>query len=793
MKTFAFGDGIAITCPDCAAVSLSMEHLPENALRTTEANRILPYASFACALSLMLDQQQSDAPRELHVNLHVDLSPNEDAVLCCSTEDATFWEYPLEYQLCNDLNRPRHAADCLQTALFRIALPGKGAAGTISHLFVYRFRPKPEEAVPPDESSISFEKQLPETTPSEFPDWPEFDIELSAEDAYLGRSSFDSLREYRSVSADPGFDLSGNCRSYADSFGESSGFQEACSCAEVPPDEPETAPDLAAPPMPAPPPPAPDFAESPTPTPASPAPEAREPRARKSGKGTVVANLHAEMDDEVLLNHAATLSVLISREKIEREQGSASVTGQGAFAAGRKLIVELLVQSKFVFIGNDTGRREIDLPKPGNPLELLFDLKATEAGESSIIIIARQEQQPIVRLELRPVVITAKTRPATKTGASQNAETPPPLPKPLHQLWIREIRTESGLCYDFQINSPSLRIQQFSVTPPFKGDREAYVRNLYKLIEEKWVASADDRSNFIAELRAFGADLFAELFPEQLRAVLWEFRDRFDGIQVISSEPFIPWELVHLCDPATPGMPEKEYFLGQLGMTRWLLGAGRNGWPPESIAIRKEGARYVIPDYHVSAWTLPQASLEARFLADRFQATPVPPEPGAVRQLLEKPGSFDLLHFAGHGQADPDSIGHAALLLNGNPETSPYEPKRFSETLAARFSRLATEDGNRPLITVNACQTGRSGYKLTGIGGFANAFLAAGAGAFIGALWSVGDAPARTFTETLYAAMLEGATLSEAAIQARAASRVAGDATWIAYVVYGHPNLRLER
>jgi len=80
------------------------------------------------------------------------------------------------------------------------------------------------------------------------------------------------------------------------------------------------------------------------------------------------------------------------------------------------------------------------------------------------------------------------------------------------------------------------------------------------------------------------------------------------------------------------------------------------------------------------------------------------------------------------------------------------------------------------------------GYKLTGIGGFARAFLRRGAGAFIGTLWSVGDSPAREFTEEFYLRLKSGNMIAEAAGKAR----TEGDATWLVYVVYGHPHAKLS-
>ncbi len=92
------------------------------------------------------------------------------------------------------------------------------------------------------------------------------------------------------------------------------------------------------------------------------------------------------------------------------------------------------------------------------------------------------------------------------------------------------------------------------------------------------------------------------------------------------------------------------------------------------------------------------------------------------------------------------------------------------------------------MVVLNACQAGRAGYRLSGTGGFARAFLTGKAGVFVGALWSVGDQPARSFTEQLYKQLLAGDRLAEAAIAARESARNAGEATWLAYVIYGHPH-----
>jgi CHAT domain-containing protein len=77
--------------------------------------------------------------------------------------------------------------------------------------------------------------------------------------------------------------------------------------------------------------------------------------------------------------------------------------------------------------------------------------------------------------------------------------------------------------------------------------------------------------------------------------------------------------------------------------------------------------------------------------------------------------------------------------------------------------------------------------SLTGIGGWAKRFLEAGAGAFIGAYWSVYDEPAEKFTEAFYPLLLGGTPIGEAVKSARAAIKPLGDPTWLAYTIFADP------
>jgi CHAT domain-containing protein len=127
--------------------------------------------------------------------------------------------------------------------------------------------------------------------------------------------------------------------------------------------------------------------------------------------------------------------------------------------------------------------------------------------------------------------------------------------------------------------------------------------------------------------------------------------------------------------------------------------------------------------------------------------------------------------------------------MTGHCEDNRYVEDVLEVLSVENYAELTGPDGNRPLIFLNACQAGRGGYKLTGTGGFAQAFLNRGAGGFVGALWSVGDSPALTFAEEFYTALRSGnKNFSEAAIEARKAAKVQNDPTWLSYTVYGHPH-----
>lgn len=95
---------------------------------------------------------------------------------------------------------------------------------------------------------------------------------------------------------------------------------------------------------------------------------------------------------------------------------------------------------------------------------------------------------------------------------------------------------------------------------------------------------------------------------------------------------------------------------------------------------------------------------------------------------------------------------------------------------------------------MNACGSAGEAANYTQLVGWADSFLSAGAGAYVGSLWEVRDSSASTFAEAFYTQILAGSTLGDAMVKARKAIQdIPGDPTWLAYSLYGNPNARVMK
>lgn len=504
------------------------------------------------------------------------------------------------------------------------------------------------------------------------------------------------------------------------------------------------------------------------------------PPSRMAGKGAakeaVQCFFGAEMPESAPLNSTVYLTVTVSREEIELAAGMTGKTDASSVSVGEPIEIEIHAKGNCEVLGET--RVEIEVPNSGKPETLDFRIKGKAPGPAEIWVDARQGARRLTRMVIQPVFINDGVLRAS--SVIDTFKTDPPMV----QLRIFEnanSRTDP-FSLRFVMESRDLNIQISEETQRFHEPREPYIRSLYEKLEGEWGKNLTDFDLFMRGLRTIGGELYNTLVPEPVRKKIWEHRLEIGSIEIISHEPFIPWEVLHVVEPEKKLPPGGNMFLAELGVVRWV---NNLGWPPARLKVRNNMARHVIPNYENQNLRLTGAQDERNLLQFLFDSKEVHAKSDAIIELISSEGKFDLLHFACHGHASEDQIWDSSLLMADARDV-------LNVLDVSQYADLSNGDGTKPIVFLNACQVGKVGRTLAGTGGMAEAFVKAGAGMFVGALWSVGDKTALSFAESFYKDLMNGATVVQATREARKAAKDAREPTWLAYTVYGHPYARVE-
>ena len=498
------------------------------------------------------------------------------------------------------------------------------------------------------------------------------------------------------------------------------------------------------------------------------------------------ATVAAEMPATVVTREPFEVRVLLSRKDIRANEGTVHAAAHVAVQAERPVSVQVVGKSNAEVVGADAD--VLGLPLGGGESSVSFSVRALATGPVVVHAVVRQGWVPTATLSLEASSVTRAALGAPEPPARAEIHTGIDAPEldglPCLDI-IESARPDGSVVYKYAVRiEPDGQPVAFQSLPIV--DR---ARTMAAFLDEVQALVGADltEAQLLRRLQDLGTRLYDLLLPEEMQSYLWEHRDEIRDLIVYADEPYVPWELVHLKPPTGPRQREPR-FLAQGGLVRWRLGS----FPPKELRVREGRARTLIPDYRDPQFALSEPVHEARYLEERFGAKPVRATPTGVVQLL-RGGRFDLLHFSGHGAADVEEILGARILLQGRKRGRTVEPQFLNATEVSENVRWARPGEAGPVVVLNACQTGREGILLTTAGGFADAFLDAGASAFISCLWSVHQQPSRTFVETLYDELLDGAPMAQATARARQAARERGDATWLAFVVYARPDAVLTR
>ncbi len=432
------------------------------------------------------------------------------------------------------------------------------------------------------------------------------------------------------------------------------------------------------------------------------------------------------------------------------------------------------------------------LSRPGaGPRRLTVDLYHRGRNVGTFIVETRvlSSAPPSTR------TASAPARPTARMVRGPTEIALPHTPPPPTDVELRVVRSRDGRTLRYILHAPYARLGYHwedvgSVELPELADPAGYFASLVEALNQRARRPADGHSPeeedmWLTELKGLGWELYDALFPEALKQEYWRIWELAQATQeqegrplsllITSDEPWIPWELCYPMDPDTG--QESDFLAGAFQVTRWLAGEGLR---PE-LAIR--AARLIAPEMDLAFVEQEQAYFQE--LARRRIHVPEPLRRRTQVLALAREGGVQLIHVATHGHFAPENAQESPILL----EDGPLMPRDLNP-LTARGLRQ-----EHPLIFFNTCHSGRLGFTLTGLGGWAEQLIdQVAVTGFVGSLWEISDELAPLFARSFYQALWAGQPLGRAFHQARMAvrRRQPANPTWLAYTLYGDPNARVR-
>ncbi|RKZ93497.1 MAG: hypothetical protein DRR19_00980 [Candidatus Parabeggiatoa sp. nov. 1] len=473
----------------------------------------------------------------------------------------------------------------------------------------------------------------------------------------------------------------------------------------------------------------------------------------------IIRSLVADFSEQVTLNDTVSLLVSLSAEDVQNHN-------LPVLSKGSK--VDIVIQTRRHFMVEGKNEGQLVISDEDETLPLQFKLKATALGLGKIRVLAFHEGQLLGEIKLSPTIVEQTTEsPRTELGQrleQVNIEQPDLL------LLILEREHHGGPAVTFLLHAkdPSLELNFNTYGPiSLRVEPLRFFQNLFKDIENLALgAIAEDY------LATMGTRLFETIFPKELQELLWKLKDRALSLQIQSDEPWIPWELCKLQGRDEKGLiVESGFFCDAFVVTRWIPGI------PSCSHLTLNNMALVVPNDS----GLPDAKKERDYLLDlsneKRKVTSISADFSSVTKALAS-GQYDAWHFTGHGLYRVPDPSHSGIKLE-------QQEQLRARDISGKVKNLGAI--HHPLIFLNACLAGRSGLSLTNIGGFAYQSLQAGAGAFIGAYWSLFDQAAYQFATAFYDRLLAGQPIGKAVREARLEIKQLGDPTWLAYTVYAEP------
>ncbi len=469
--------------------------------------------------------------------------------------------------------------------------------------------------------------------------------------------------------------------------------------------------------------------------------------------------LVADLPAQVQVRTEFSLLVHITTRTPAGHRFAEPMRGFAVSPSGVHVTITVLPGAGLIVDGD--SRQTITVPYRGDPDPVRFDLWATGPGKPTVDVRAWVGGEPVGRVNVSLIAADYSKDRGRQHAAAKCGP-------------IRDLPGRVGLQVHFDGSAYWFQLMAGSTTfDMVRGDKLTSdpqqaigqtVDMLRKLAQKQHGFSSSNAQRFV---RDTGQGLWDELIPPVVQDQFWSLQPEIEAFRIVSAEDNVPWELLY----PTAGNTDRGFLVRQFPVTRHVFNE------PSARGISLHPARFIVPPRAPG-----NAMAEVQAIHAIVEGRDEPPTimRGSVEllDLIEEDERKGLLHFVCHNAFSSGEGGSRITMDDG-----PFIPGMLRT--AVRQRRL---EADRPLVFINACHSAARAPSYTKMMGWAEQFMKAGAGAFIGTQWPVRSSSASTFAEVFYAAMAGGKTLGEAARDAREAILDDADPTWLAYTAYGDPS-----
>ena len=181
-------------------------------------------------------------------------------------------------------------------------------------------------------------------------------------------------------------------------------------------------------------------------------------------------------------------------------------------------------------------------------------------------------------------------------------------------------------------------------------------QKFYKLFDE--IENSNLPPNLIdRKIKTKGMNLYDELFPENLKKLYWDKKDKIKSIRVLSKEPWIPWEIIKPYRKLDDGTTEEDDFLCEkYSFSRWFFNTTEN---PKG---HMKNIKIIVPTDTNLDGAIKEREWLKGFFENKGLATSFDSTYDQLFNTLET-GGFDILHFSTHGKHDKENPLASSLEL----------------------------------------------------------------------------------------------------------------------------------